>query len=196
MGAMGVGQFARECFARALRRSASTVDAVVLVFTIGVGFCGWLLGAEIIVNAPWWLTLLAIFGAVVVVRIICAPYWIYRDAAAERDELRAELDERTRRRTALNALAERMVYASSVLFRWPVQSNDDIPKWDEAIAAWREQVKKIVADNFSEAEAIAIDRVTSVPAADFGGKTPLHNNRLMFTHERIDRIRAFIEKRS
>ena len=90
---------------RAIRRSFGSTDGLLAFGTIAIGFIGWWTNLEFIAQVPVWVYAVLVFVVVFGVRLLCAPYWIYRDALETIERLRAEVEQFKMRQEPLQRTA-------------------------------------------------------------------------------------------
>ena len=99
----------------------------------------------------WQVASLAL-GSIVGVRLVLAPYWLWRDQQIENQRLAQQLDRRTVREEALRDIASLRARVAALRIRMEadVQSKGD---WTEEFESLRKEIADKIKEGFGAAEA-------------------------------------------
>jgi hypothetical protein len=131
-------------FRTAWRHSFHAAHSVILVLIILAGLVTYFVPrAEVMVDPHGWRVAIAVLGAIISVRLLLAPYWIWRDDKSRLSILNDRLvneardaARRTERTTAIDDIADEIEWAVNNLVNpkpWPLSTADP----ESAVAAFK-----------------------------------------------------------
>jgi hypothetical protein len=142
-------RFYSEWLRLALRRTFDFTDAGMLFLSaIILGLVPYLMGYEIIINAPWWAITLMVMGFVFLLRFFLAPYWMYK-----------ELQSKIKPPGISNEVAQELaslVSEGGNIHAMAVTNSLELTEFDRLYLNWSDRVTSFLENNYSKAKAIAI----------------------------------------
>lgn len=91
---------------------------------------------------PGFAYVLSAFGAVTIVRLFLAPYWVYQEAATQRDLLRTKSDNCAARMDSANAIAK--LVSKGALIERTLNHNQEAPRTKE-VTEWQLETAALIS---------------------------------------------------
>jgi hypothetical protein len=144
-----------------------------------------------VIDITGWKFSLVVFGGVWALRLLLAPYWIYK---SDQDRLRS-IAKPTQE--ALDALAELLSEGIHKILNAPLRNTADQIALVKFAEAWNERLFAHLDTNFSRSDALHVQRLGTVPPRQFdhalGAPPPVQRVLAQFAL-REDRIRDLIKR--
>jgi hypothetical protein len=178
----------------AFRHSASLAQAIFFLVFVIIGAAIWLLPIfGMTVNASALLNILVspkfyaiLFGSVILVRLICAPYWIWKVEREARIDAESKVNKQENRKIIKVALSSFIPEAQSLMIpRGPIPPNDEVN-------AWVKKVEAFLLDNLDKSYFQRFH--VGLPVLPFGMSLPDHSILHRSLQIRIDHLIEFIKE--
>ena len=138
---------------RAWRQSLDTAQSILFALIIIAGLLTYFVPQiKVMVDLGGWQVAALTAGTVLVVRLLLAPYWIWKDQQIENQNLIQQLDKRKVRDAALVAIAKLRAREADLRIRMErdAQSQTD---WTEEFEGLRKEIADKIKEGFGVAQA-------------------------------------------
>jgi hypothetical protein len=179
----------------AWRHSFHSAHTILLGLIIGVGLLTYFVPQiNVMFDLHGWQVALFVLGSIVGVRLVLAPYWLWRDQQIENQRLAQQLDRRTVREEALRdiALLRARVAALRIKMEADVQSKAD---WTEEFESLRKEIADKIKEGFGPAEAeIYTTAGNLIPRSSVNVNDAKHRMQLEFCIRDLDYLNEFVQR--
>jgi hypothetical protein len=179
----------------AWRHSFHSAHTILLGLIIGVGLLTYFVPQiNVMFDLHGWQVALFVLGSIVGVRLVLAPYWLWRDQQIENQRLAQQLDRRTVREEALRdiALLRARVAALRIRMEADVQSQRD---WTEEFESLRKEIADKIKEGFGAAEAELYTTAGNlIPRSSVNVRDAKHRLQLEFCIRDLDYLNEFVQR--
>jgi hypothetical protein len=179
----------------AWRHSFHSAHTILLGLIIGVGLLTYFVPQiNVMFDLHGWQVALFVLGSIVGVRLVLAPYWLWRDQQIENQRLAQQLDRRTAREEALRdiALLRARVAALRIRMEADVQSKGD---WTEEFESLRKEIADKIKEGFGAAEAELYTTAGNlIPRSSVNVNDAKHRMQLEFCIRDLDYLNEFVQR--
>lgn len=194
--------YCRLVLRTALRHSASMAQAALFIILVAMGAAIWLLprfGMMVdssallaILNNPQFYAIL--FGSVVCVRLICAPYWVWKDEKDARIKAEEIVNNREKRKNIRIALARYLPEGGRLI---ELCKNETQPTPDNEIEVWAANIITILENDLDESYVKRfLDGSGMVHYVKIGQRSETHIHREGKVRTGLARLNEFIKELS
>jgi divalent metal cation (Fe/Co/Zn/Cd) transporter len=180
---------------RAWRQSLDTAQSVLFALIIIAGLLTYFVPQiKVMIDLGGWQVAALIAGAVLIIRLSLAPYWIWKDQQIENQNLVQQLDRRKVREAALRHIALLRAREAQLRFRMEadVQSQTD---WTQEFEDLRKEIADKIKEGFGPAQAELYTTAGNViPSSSVRVLNPNHQMHLEFCIRDLDYLRSFIDR--
>ncbi|MFC2022389.1 hypothetical protein ACFLTR_04195 [Chloroflexota bacterium] len=146
---------------------------------------------EVIMGIDWWGLPLMILGAMVAMRLLLAPYWIYKDVNEKYDELKGQLGDKDKKRETREKLGEFMVEGQELKAKC---GNEKEPPPNDEADEWADKVEHYLADELDDSFISRFRNSAGVPMAANSISSIPHRNLWSGIRIRLYQLEKFIEQ--
>ena len=174
--------------------SFHTAHSILLGLVIIGGFLSLIFPQIKIADLEGWKVAALIVGAVLAVRLLLAPYWIWKDQQSENQNLVQQLDIRKVREAALRDIALLRACEAKLRIRMEadVQSQKD---WTQEFEDLRKEIADKIKEGFGPAQAELYTTAGNlIPSSSVRVLNPNHQMQLEFCIRDLDYLRNFIDR--
>jgi|SRR6266480_787363 len=180
----------------ALTHSLGSTQDTLFFLAIAVGVFTFAVPNVQVLDVTGWQVALTVFSGVVILRLLLAPYWIYKADQQTIERLQNPVGPT---QEALDGLAELLSEGIHDILNRPVATPEDIVALVAFESDWNQRLFAHLDANFPRADALHVERLGTVPNVPFA-----HASRLFPQHQRIlghfarreERIRDLIRRGS
>ena len=180
---------------RTWRQSLDTAQSIIFALIIIAGLLTYFVPQiKVMVDLGGWQVAALIAGAVLVVRLLLAPYWLWRDQQIENQNLVQQLDRRKVREAVLRDIALLRAREAQLRIRMEadVQSHTD---WTQEFEDLREEIADKIKEGFGPAQAELYTTAGNlIPRSAVRVLNPNHQVQLEFCIRDIDYLFSFIDR--
>jgi hypothetical protein len=179
----------------ALRHSFHSAHSILLGLIIIVGLLTYFVPrVKVMVDLHGWQVATFVLGSIVGVRLVLAPYWLWRDQQIENQKLVQQLDRSRVRQEALDGIASLRARVANLRIRMEADARSQMD-WTREFEGLRKDIADKIKQGFGAAEAELyttagnLDPKSSVNVADAN-----HRLQLEFCIRDLDYLGEFIRR--
>jgi hypothetical protein len=180
---------------RAWRQSLDTAQSILFALIIIAGLLTYVVPQiKVMVDLGGWQVAALTVGAVLVIRLFLAPYWIWKDQQSENQNLVQQLDRRKVREAVLRDIALLRACEAQLRIRMEadVQSQKD---WTQEFEDLRKEIADKIKEGFGPAQAELYTTAGNLtPSSSVTVLNPNHQMQLEFCIRDLDYLRNFIDR--
>jgi len=189
-----MSSFFCKWFQVAFVRSLGIADAISSVVGIaGAAYVHYKPGAGTVVSELIWQIPLGAFAVTVFVRLVMAPYWIWKEQEETIIQLRSQLGERQSRQAVRDALTQPYRVGQELMHR-DIQNNEDYRQLEEEFENWKTNMIEVVRQMVSEPDAARLHIVRASMDNWEDSHNKEHNEVKNFISTRLDILEGIIDR--
>jgi hypothetical protein len=188
----------------AWRHSFRAAHSIILALIVAVGLLTYFIPqVEVMIDLHGWQVATVVLASIILVRLVLAPYWIWRDDGRIISNLNSKLTDKTKKQAAIDDLAEEIRWATDNLVNpnpHPLASGsgniiESIDAWQRRCNEWYEKISKKLQNRefFTRTQQLHFDILTIVDQDSTLGN-PYFNHRFNILSTKIKRLRAIMEQ--
>ena len=179
----------------AWRHSFHSAHSILLGLIIGIGLLTYFVPQiKFMVDLHGWQVAASVLGSIVGVRLVLAPYWLWRDQQIENQRLVQQLDSKKVREEALHEIASLRARVANLRIRMEadVQSQVD---WTREFEDLRKDAADKIKQGFGAAEAALYTTAGNlVPRSSVNVADAKHRLQLEFCIRDLDYLSEFVRR--
>jgi hypothetical protein len=181
----------------ALRHSFHSTHSILLALFIAVGLITYCVPqVQVMIDVNGWQVAGLVLASIVIVRLVLAPYWLWRDQQIENQQLAQQLDRRRAREKALHEIALLRAREASLRIRMERDTQSTVD-WTQEFEDLRKEIAEKIKKGFGDAEAELYTIAGNLtPRSSINVANPKHRMQLEFCIRDLDYLSDFIRSRA
>ncbi len=181
---------------RACQHSFDAASSIILALIILSGVLTYCVPQiQVMVDLGGWRVAAWTVGAVVAVRLLSAPYWLWKEQQLENQALAQKLDQRETAKSTLHEIALLRARLANLRIRMAADAQSNV-NWTEEFEGLRAEVANKIKEGFGPAEAELYTTAGNLVRRSPGVRDPNHQLQLDFCIRDLDFLDEFIRRYS